>query len=121
MQKKGEKNNPLVYSTEYDRVNPRCGQSASLCGCGTKNEKTKSDGIVRVSRSARGRKGKGVMVITGVPLDSGGLRKLGKELKVKFGVGGSVKNGIIEMQGDFREKIQEELKKHGWTVKLSGG
>lgn len=121
MQKKAERKNPLVYSTDHGRICPRCGQSFILCGCGVNKEKPKNDGVVRVSRSARGRKGKGVMVITGVPLDSDGLRKLGKELKVKFGVGGSVKNGIIEMQGDFREKIQEELKQHGWTVKLSGG
>lgn len=118
---KASKNNPLVYSTEHGRIYSDSSKPLNLCDGGENGKRTKNDGIVRVSRSTQGRKGKGVVIITGIPLDSGELKKLGKELKTKFGVGGSVKNGIIELQGDFREKIVSELNKYGWQVKLSGG
>ncbi len=121
MKKKGEEYNSIVYSSEHGRMCSGCGKPAALCDCAKTQGQPQKDGIVRVSRLTRGRKGKGVMIIAGVPLDSGGLNKLGKKLKVKFGVGGSVKNGIIELQGDFREKLVEELRQHGWIVKLSGG
>lgn len=121
MKKKTQHNGSVVYSTEHGRMCPCCGKSQTSCECGNKKAKIQNDGVVRVGRSSQGRKGKGVMAISGVPLDSDGLKKLAKELKVKFGVGGSVKNGIIEIQGDFRETLVEELQKHGWVVKLSGG
>lgn len=121
MKKKTERNSPVVYSTEHGRMCPSCCKPKSNCLCGKTREKPQNDGIVRVSRSTGGRKGKGVMVVNGIPLDSDGLKKLAKELKSKFAVGGSVKNGSIEIQGDFREKLAAELTQLGWTVKLSGG
>ncbi len=77
--------------------------------------------MVRVGRETKGRKGKGVTTIAGVPLDSSGLVALGKELKRKCGSGGTVKEGIIEIQGDHRDMLIAELQKRGWRVKRCGG
>lgn len=120
MKKKKVKNSGLVYSTEHGKMCPGCGKPTNLCGCGKKSTPP-NDGIVRIMKSTQGRKGKGVMLITGVPLNNLELKKLGKELKAKFGVGGSIKNGIIELQGDFRDKLVENLSQRGWKVKISGG
>ncbi len=79
------------------------------------------DGIVRVGRETKGRKGKGVTVITGVPLGSAELETLASRLKKRCGAGGTIRNGVIEIQGDHRDLLVEELKKLNWTVKRSGG
>ncbi|HLF91747.1 MAG TPA: hypothetical protein VI451_22605 [Anaerolineales bacterium] len=81
----------------------------------------KRDGIVRVSRETKGRKGKGVTLISGVPLHPDGLRELAKEFKKTCGSGGTVKAGIIEIQGDHRETLMELLIQKGYRVKSSGG
>ena len=78
-------------------------------------------GVVRVGRETKGRKGKGVTLVTGVPLAAAELAKLGKELKKKCGTGGTVKDGVIEIQGDHRDRLVAELEKRGWTVKRAGG
>jgi translation initiation factor 1 len=75
---------------------------------------------VKVGRETKGRKGKGVTVITGVPLDYDGIRKLAKQFKQTCGSGGTVKEGVIEIQGDHRDRLAEKLKNLGYTVKLSG-
>ena len=80
-----------------------------------------ADGIVRVSRQTKGRKGKGVTLITGVPLAADELKDLAKQLKQRCGSGGTVKNGVIEIQGDHRDTVVAELTKKDWTVKKSGG
>ena len=77
--------------------------------------------MVRVARESKGRRGKNVTVITGVPLDEGDLKKLANQLKAKCGSGGTVKNGTIEIQGDHADLLVDELGKKGWTVKRSGG
>ncbi|MBN2808717.1 MAG: stress response translation initiation inhibitor YciH, partial [Deltaproteobacteria bacterium] len=69
----------------------------------------------------KGRKGKGVTLISGVPLDSEGLKDLAKRLKQKCGSGGSIKNGIIEIQGDHRDFLEQELTGQGYRVKRAGG
>lgn len=79
------------------------------------------DGVVRVSRETKGRKGKGVTIITGVPLHPAGIAELAAQLKKKCGSGGTVKDGVIEIQGDHRDTIVEALAKLGWTVKRAGG
>jgi translation initiation factor 1 len=84
-------------------------------------KKTAGDGIVRVGRQTKGRRGKGVSVITGVPLGPAELKDLAKQLKRLCGSGGTVKDGVIEIQGDHRDRLVEELQKRGWTVKRSGG
>jgi len=81
----------------------------------------KGDGIVRVGRETKGRKGSGVTVITGIPSHPEGLEKLAKQFKQQCGTGGTVKNGVIEIQGDHRDLLVAELQKLGYTVKRSGG
>ena len=76
---------------------------------------------MRISRETKGRKGSGVSIITGIALDDKDLKKLSKRLKKKCGTGGTVKSGAIEIQGDHRDVLKEELSKLGYTVKLSGG
>ena len=112
--------NAIVYSTEHGRMCPVCGKPVAKCLCHQKKEILKSDGIVRVGRETKGRKGKGVTVITGVPLDETGLRELGRQLKAKCGAGGTVKDGVIEIQGDHRDLLMAELQRRGWTVKRTG-
>jgi len=77
--------------------------------------------MVRVSRETRGRKGKGVTVISGIPLDEKALKEVARELKAKCGAGGSIKDGVIEIQGDHRDKLMQALRERGWTVKRVGG
>ncbi|MDK2857473.1 MAG: translation initiation factor 1 [Verrucomicrobiota bacterium] len=81
----------------------------------------KNDGIVHVGRETKGRKGAGVTVITGIPAHPEGLEKLARQLKQKYGTGGTVKNGIIEIQGDHRDLLVKELSARGYTVKKAGG
>lgn len=111
----------LVYSSEFGQMCPGCNQPTGKCTCQKKPSPPKSDGIVRLRRETKGRKGKGVTLITGLPLDDEGLKKLAKALKQKCGSGGSVKNGIIEIQGDQRDILETELSGLGYRVKRAGG
>lgn len=110
-----------VFSTEHGRICPDCGQPVNSHVCSHQKTVLTGDGIVRVSRETKGRKGKGVTLITGILLDHKELKDLGKKLKIRCGTGGTVKDGVIEIQGDQRELMIEELQKKGWTVKLTGG
>ncbi|GAC15283.1 stress response translation initiation inhibitor YciH [Aliiglaciecola lipolytica] len=104
--------NNLVYSTGVGRIEPQ--QNVP-----TKTKK--SDGIVRIRRETKGRKGKGVTIIDGIDLPQDGLKNLCSELKKSCGTGGAVKQDLIEIQGDNRDKIKLLLEKKGLTVKLAGG
>lgn len=110
-----------VYSTEHGRMCASCGRPAARCECRLKKSDSKGDGNVRVGRETKGRRGKGVTLITGLPLDDSGLRALAKELKQRCGTGGTVKGGVIEIQGDHRDLLAAELAGRGYSVKLSGG
>lgn len=105
-------NNPLVYSTDTGRITPN-----------EKSDKNshKGDGIVRIRRETKGRKGKGVTTVSGVDLPEPELKQLAKDLKKLCGTGGALKDGVIEIQGDNREKIQAVLQQRGFQVKLAGG
>lgn len=118
----GDKNSRLVYSTEAPLFCERCGKKRNKCKCEKKTVATpKGDGIVRISRVTKGRKGKGVTLITGIDKPENDLKILAKRLKQKCGTGGTLKNGTIEIQGDHRTVLKEELEQEGFTVKLSGG
>ena len=122
MRKGSSDNSRTVYSTEHGRVCPECEKSVDRCDCrSTKVASATGDGIVRLRREIKGRGGKTVIVITGIPLDDESLSDLGKKLKKRCGTGGSVKNGVIEIQGDHRDALNAELAKLGYRVKLAGG
>lgn len=111
----------LVYSTAQGAMCPTCGNPLTACTCGKKNAMPKGDGKVRVGREKKGRKGKGVTVITGIPLGHEALRQLAKKLKQQCGAGGTIKDGVIEIQGDHRDFLVAELRKQGYDARRSGG
>ena len=112
----------LVYSSEQGRMCPACNNPVTSCVCRhTATGTPKGDGVVRVGRETKGRKGKGVTTISGAPLPPTELKALTQELKRKCGTGGTLKEGVIEIQGDHREALIDLLKAKGWTVKRSGG
>ncbi|MFW6052632.1 MAG: translation initiation factor Sui1 [Desulfosalsimonas sp.] len=113
-------NSHLVYSTEKGSMCPKCGKPSDQCRCGRKKAASPGDGIVRISRETKGRKGKGVTLISGTGLEHGELKQLAKRLKARCGSGGTVKNRNIEIQGDHRELLEELLRKEGFEVKRSG-
>jgi translation initiation factor 1 len=117
----------IVYSTGIGERCPNCLRPVAQCVCkkGTPGKtaaaKTSTDRVVRVSRETQGRKGKGVTVITGLGLPPSDLEALATELKKKCGSGGAVEAGKIEIQGDHRDRLVEELTKRGWNAKRAGG
>ena len=115
------RNSTLAYSTDGTRVCPRCGKLPVRCWCEKKSEASKGDGVVRVGRETKGRKGKSVTVVTGISLGEEELRQLATMLKRKCGSGGTLKNGVIEIQGDHRDSIVTELEGQGFAVKRAGG
>lgn len=121
MQKDEFKNSRLVYSSEQGRICPECGKAVSGCTCRKKTPGASGDGIVRVQRESKGRGGKTVTVITGLPGDDAALKALAGELKRRCGTGGTVKDGIVEIQGDHRDLLVAELEKKGFKVKRAGG
>jgi translation initiation factor 1 len=134
-----------VYSSERGRICPECGKPAGDCRCrsgqkgkgkekgrgkgrgarsGRQAERAQADprdGVVRVRRETRGRKGKTVTTITGVPLGEDALRDLAGELKRRCGCGGAAKSGVIEIQGDHAEVLVAALEERGYRVKRAGG
>ena len=105
------KNSRLVYSSDAGRV-PKQSQQ---------NTTRKGDGIVRVRREKKGRGGKTVTTVSGLSLDSTKLKELASELKRKCGSGGSVVNGVIEVQGDKVDAVMNELAQKGYQAKHAGG
>lgn len=118
---RNDNNSRLVNSSEQGRICPKCNQPVDKCRCKQQQAVAKSDGIVRIQRETKGRKGKGVTLISGIPLAGDELKKLAKTLKQKCGTGGTIKAGVIEIQGDHRDLLLVELQKLGWQVKKAGG
>ncbi|AXE29085.1 translation initiation factor Sui1 [Chromobacterium phragmitis] len=115
-----EKMGGLVYSTEHGRMCPACRLPLAQCGCKAQLSPA-GDGVARVSRETKGRGGKAVTVVKGVPLIGEALAKLGKQLRTRCGSGGTVKDGVLEIQGDHVETVVAELLKQGFQAKKAGG
>jgi translation initiation factor 1 len=112
----------LVYSTEGGRMCPACRRPQAQCSCSKAAPPAASaDGIVRVLRETKGRGGKAVTVVRGAPGDAAAVARLGQELRAACGCGGTVKDGIIEVQGDHVDKIMALLQQRGHKVKRAGG
>jgi translation initiation factor 1 len=111
----------LVYSTDSGRMCPQCRQPLAACSCRAAPARAAGDGIVRVSRETKGRAGKGVTLVKGLGLDAAALVALGKQLKAACGSGGTVKDGVIEVQGDHCERVMAMLQAQGHKVKRAGG
>ena len=118
-----EKDSDLVYSTSGGKICRKCRKPVPQCICRDIDAKkiVDNDGIVRVGRETKGRKGKGVTVVTGIPLPADELLHFAGTLKRKCGCGGTVRDGIIEIQGDKRDLLVDVLTKQGYRVKKSGG
>ena len=121
MGKRKNTDSRLVYSTDGGRLCPQCHRPVGECACGDSRPASTGDGIVRLHRETKGRGGKAVTLIKGLPLAGDGLKALASQLKKKCGVGGATKGDTIEIQGDHREKLKGELERLGYTVKISGG
>lgn len=128
----------VVYSTGIGRRCAECGRAIEACACrkGARVDPAvrrasaaaavaapagSKEGVVRVGRQTQGRGGKGVTVITGLPLAPADLEKLARELKQRCGSGGTVRDGTVEIQGEHRDALVAELAKRGYSVKRSGG
>lgn len=110
-----------VYSTDQGRICPSCNQAKTSCRCKAAAVQDKGDGIIRIRRETKGRKGAGVTIIDGLVLEASEMKKLVKKIKQNCSSGGAIKDGSVEIQGEHRESIKALLEKSGYTVKLSGG
>jgi len=113
-------NGGLVYSTDGGRMCPECRRPLAECSCKASAAPV-GDGVVRVSRQTKGRGGKSVTLVKGLALDALALAALGKQLRTACGSGGTVKDGVIEIQGDHCELVMATLKKLGHDAKRAGG
>lgn len=111
----------LVWSSDGADLCPDCGATRADCRCRAKAGAPAGDGVVRVGRETKGRKGAGVTVVTGVPLDEAGMKDLAGDLKKACGSGGTLKDGVIEIQGEHRDRLVALLEKRGYKVKRVGG
>ena len=112
----------LVYSSEGGRMCPACRQPIDACTCRAAAQAAPAgDNAVRVSRETKGRGGKAVTLLRGVRLDAAGLAVLGQRLRTACGSGGTVKDGVVEVQGDHVERVIELLTIDGYQVKRAGG
>jgi translation initiation factor 1 len=111
----------LVYSTDSGRMCPACRQPLAACVCSQQKSAPSGDGIVRVSRESKGRGGKTVTLVRGLALDDKALTVLGKRLRSACGTGGTVKDGVLEVQGDHAERVIALLQAEGIAAKRSGG
>ncbi len=127
MHEKGEHHamaDRLVYSSDNGRVTtcPTCGQPSKQCRCASSDTiAQKGDGVVRVTRERKGRGGKTVTLITGIAASEDMISSIAQQLKKVCGSGGTVKEGVIEIQGDHCDKALAKLAAMGYRVKRAGG
>jgi len=112
---------PIVYSTGFGSLCPNCRRAVRECVCPKGAPGTAKPSQVRVGRETKGRAGKGVTTVTGLPLTSSDIESLAAQLKKRCGSGGTVRDGIIEIQGDHRDRIVTALIELGWPARKSGG
>ena len=110
----------LVYSTDAGRMCPVCRNPVAQCSCKQAGV-PQGDGVARVFRETKGRGGKAVTVVKGVALPADQLADLGKQLRTACGCGGTVKDGVIEVQGDHADRVVDLLKARGHNAKRAGG
>jgi translation initiation factor 1 len=113
----------LVYSTLTGRTCSHCEKAIAACICKKMNNAKPlpaKDGFIRLRRETKGRNGKGVTIIEGLPLDDQALASLAKQLKNKCGCGGTTRAGLIEIQGEQRQLLQALLEQQGYKVKIAG-
>jgi translation initiation factor 1 len=107
-----------VYSTGAGRICPRCGWPEGNCQCSKKaDDPIPSRIVAKLRMEKKGRGGKTVTVIDGLPRNAGFLKELSQELKRACGTGGTVVEGGIELHGDLRERVREVLAQKGFAVK----
>ena len=112
----------LVYSTDSGRMCPACRQPLSACSCAAQARAAAlGDGVVRVSCQTKGRGGKAVTLVRGLALDDVALAALGKRLRSACGAGGTVKDAVLEVQGDHVERVLTWLQQEGIGAKRAGG
>jgi translation initiation factor 1 len=111
----------IVYSTGIGSLCPNCRRPVRECVCPKGAPGAAKPAAIRVGREIKGRAGKGVTTVTGLPLSLPDIDSLATRLKKRCGSGGTVREGVIEIQGDHRDVIVAELIKHGWPAKKSGG
>lgn len=110
----------LVFSTDGGRMCPDCQKPHAECICG-QPQVPAGDGIARVRRETKGRGGKTVTTISGLALPADELKKLAKRIKARCGCGGSVVDGVIEIQGDRADMLCDWLTAEGFNTKRAGG
>jgi translation initiation factor 1 len=111
----------VVYSTGAGPTCKRCGHPQAACACAAASRGKAGDGIVRIRLEKKGRGGKAVTTIAGLPLSAADLRAWASGLKKACGSGGSVKDGVVEIQGDHRQRVLADLAARGYQAKLAGG
>lgn len=113
--------NRVVYSSGPGRVCAQCGWPESSCRCssrtGAAEEAVPERITARLRIEKKGRAGKTVTVVDGLPRNAGFLQELARELKRACGVGGTVGDGAIELQGDVRDRVRDPLTRRGFTVR----
>lgn len=109
----------LVYSSEAGRMCPACRQAKADCACRAAKV-VQGDGLVRVSRETKGRGGKTVTLVKGLALNAEALAELAKQLRSACGAGGTVKDGVVQVQGEHLDTLLARLQKLGYAAKKSG-
>ncbi len=111
----------LVFATDLGRTCPSCRRALAACLCRAQSINPMAVGPVRVGRQNKGRGGKTVTLVSGLPPDADALAALGKRLRSACGAGGTLKDGVLEVQGDHVQRVMALLQSEGWSVKRTGG
>ena len=121
----------LVYDSDAAQPGhcPNCGKRLDRCSCGqaraaqepARTVNVPRDGVVRLLRDRKGRGGKTVTLIAGLPGAPTDLAAIASDLKRLCGTGGTVRGDVLEIQGDVRDRVRAELERRGYRVKIAGG